>query len=196
MQMQIQNKQPHLFEINNKTKRIIQKKVKPVTVPVTSFHHLNAKTLMDIFALMDALDIVNMAQTNVRLYKKVNAIFGLGGTVVLSPRGNDSEIKSATGDDDDDYDDEAILIVDEVQAMSSNAPVVTMIKDGDDEIESQAQAPSQETNMNVNVNVNININIFADTNSNLEGSVSTLASGTGTAEESVVDHLQLRLRRV
>ena len=141
---------------------------------------------MDIFVFMDALDIINMAQTNVILYKKVNVIFGLGGTVALSPRGNDSEIKSATGDDDDDYDDEAIFIVDEVQAMSSNAPVVTMIEDGDDQIESQAQAPSQETYINVNVNVNINnINNFADTNSNLEGSVSSLAPGTGTAEESV-----------
>ena len=108
---------------------------------------------MDIFVFMDALDIVNMAQTNVILYKKVNAIFGLGGTVALSPRGNDSEIKSATGDDDDDYDDEAIFIVDEVQAMSSNAPVVTMIEDGGYETESQAQAPSQETYINVNVNI-------------------------------------------
>lgn len=64
----------------------IRKTTKKKKETPMSLQRLNSSTLMAIFEFMDALDIVCMAQTNARLYTKVNSIFGLGGTVVLSPR--------------------------------------------------------------------------------------------------------------
>jgi hypothetical protein len=56
-----------------KRKKIIKRR------PPPTLQSLNSATLMNIFEFMDALDIVNMAQTNVRMYSKVDNIFGLGG---------------------------------------------------------------------------------------------------------------------
>lgn len=64
--------------------------------PQTSLQHLNAQTLMIIFEYMDAVDILNMAQSNVQLYNKVDGIFGLGGTIIAGSRGME----------EDEYDDD------------------------------------------------------------------------------------------
>eukprot|EP00979_Chaetoceros_neogracilis_P009250 scaffold2098_cov270-Chaetoceros_neogracile.AAC.30 len=59
--------------------------------PPTSLQHVNEKTLMVMFEYMDAMDILNMAQTNVQLYNKVDGIFGLGGTIEVGSRSMDEE---------------------------------------------------------------------------------------------------------
>mmetsp|Transcript_7967 Transcript_7967/g.15001 ORF Transcript_7967/g.15001 Transcript_7967/m.15001 type:complete len:614 (-) Transcript_7967:1852-3693(-) len=75
----------------------------PINVPVKpktrklNLQYLKSDLLMKIFEYMDAIDIVNMAQANVRLYTKINNIFGLGGTIVAGSR-------SVDGDDDVDDD--------------------------------------------------------------------------------------------
>ena len=60
-----------------KRKKKIKKKVKRILPP--TLQSLNSTTLMSIFEFMDALDIVNLAQTNVLMYSKVDSLFGLGG---------------------------------------------------------------------------------------------------------------------
>ena len=40
---------------------------------------LDTKLLMEVFAYLDALDILNMAQINISMYSRVDALFGTGG---------------------------------------------------------------------------------------------------------------------
>jgi hypothetical protein len=87
--------------------------VKPFSAEVPSLLSISGPLLMSVFEFMDALDIVNMAQTNVRLYSKVDSIFGLGGTIVAGSRSTDeneygevSEADAAVVVVDDDNDDE------------------------------------------------------------------------------------------
>ena len=74
-----------------KIKKIIKKKIKHRPPP--TLQSLNSTILMKIFEYMDAMDIVNMAQTNVLMYSKVDNIFGLGGA------GFDADGRDETFDD-------------------------------------------------------------------------------------------------
>mmetsp|Transcript_27008 Transcript_27008/g.33338 ORF Transcript_27008/g.33338 Transcript_27008/m.33338 type:complete len:707 (+) Transcript_27008:267-2387(+) len=77
-----------------KTKR---KKIK--SRPPPTIQSLNNSILMHIFEYMDAIDIVNMAQTSVLMYSKVDSIFGLGGA------GFDADGRDDYYDDDDGYEE-------------------------------------------------------------------------------------------
>lgn len=92
----------------------ISSSVMPFSAEVPSLLSMNGTLLMSVFEFMDALDIVNMAQTNVRLYSKVDSIFGLGGTIVAGSRSTDendygevSEADAAVVVVDDDVEDES-----------------------------------------------------------------------------------------
>ncbi len=80
-----------------KVKKIIQqpKKIKRRLPP--TLHSINSTTLMKIFEFMDAIDIVNVAQTNVRMYSKVDSIFGLGGAGL--------ETDGRDGGEDEEYEE-------------------------------------------------------------------------------------------
>ncbi len=69
----------------------IPPKTKIKTPKPPSLESLNSTLLMSVFEYMEALEIVNMAQTSVRLYSKVDSIFGLGGTIVAGDRSFDEE---------------------------------------------------------------------------------------------------------
>ncbi len=83
--------------------RKTMKKKKEVKI---TLENMNSVILMSIFEYMDALDIVNMAQTNAKLYTKVNNIFGLGGAVILSPR-------NSTEESAEDVEQEAAVVIDD-----------------------------------------------------------------------------------
>lgn len=89
-----------------KQKRTIKKlkKVKRHLPP--TLQSLNSATLMKIFEFMDAMDIVNMAQTNVRMYSKVDSIFGLGGAG-LDADGRDG--------DEDEFEEVWVEVEEEVE---------------------------------------------------------------------------------
>lgn len=57
---------------------------------------LDNKTLMVVFAYLDALDILNTAQINISMYSRVDTLFGLGGHHDTSGDGDNSTI--ATND--------------------------------------------------------------------------------------------------
>jgi hypothetical protein len=88
-----------------------------------NLQHLRAELLMKVFEFMDAIDIVNMAQTNVRLYTKINTIFGLGGTIMAGSR---------YIDDDSDDDIEEGVAVTVVKAKEEDVPPVIIDNDIDD----------------------------------------------------------------
>ena len=106
--------------------------------PLATLQSLKPQLLMSVFEYMDALDIVNMAQTNVRLYSKVDSIFGLGGTIVAGSRGTN----------DDDYDDY------ENGGMENSAAVVVIEDDIEQEEEEGAIMP---TDQNADVDVDASV---------------------------------------
>lgn len=63
--------------IPKKRTKKIKKRLKRLLPP--TLQSLHSTTLMSIFEYMDAIDIVNLAQTNVLMYSKVDSLFGLGG---------------------------------------------------------------------------------------------------------------------
>jgi hypothetical protein len=88
-----------------------------------NLQYLKSDLLMKIFEFMDAIDIVNMAQANVRLYTKVNKIFGLGGTIVVGSR---------SVEDDD--------VVDDYDCESEDLPPVVIDHDNTVEVEEEQAA--------------------------------------------------------
>ena len=100
-------------------------KSSPRQKPQTSLQHLNAQTLMVIFEYMDAVDILNMAQSNVQLYNKVDGIFGLGGTIIVGSRGKEEEYDDDDAppvviEEDDDADDNENVDHQDVQETHSH----------------------------------------------------------------------------
>ena len=99
----------------------------------TSLQHINTQTLMVVFEYMDAIDILNMAQTNVQLYNKVDGIFGLGGTIAVGSRSMDEEHE---GDNTPpvvlaDHDEEEFLNVKEVQVPEQGGGAPPSSQSGD-----------------------------------------------------------------
>ena len=86
--------------------KIRRKKVKKERIP--TLQDLDGKLLLTIFEYIDALDIVNMAQTNIALYSKVDSIFGLGGSVILSSPSQDLQ-----EEEESEYESEYEEIVEE-----------------------------------------------------------------------------------
>jgi len=93
-------------KVKTKKVKIRRKKVKKERI--TTLQDLDGKLLLTIFEYMDALDIVNMAQTNIGLYSKVDSIFGLGGSVILSSPSQDLE-----EEEESEYESEYEEIVEE-----------------------------------------------------------------------------------
>lgn len=76
----------------------IDKKLPPVATPIPEpaatavveldvdddnppkLEELDTEILMNMFGFLDALDILNMAQTNITMYSRVDSLFGLGGS--------------------------------------------------------------------------------------------------------------------
>ena len=57
-----------------------------------TFETLETKVLMQIFAYLDALDILNTAQVNVSMYSRVDSLFGLGNGGDAATDGDNSTI--------------------------------------------------------------------------------------------------------
>lgn len=64
---------PTTKKVKKKIKKIVKRRLPP------TLQSLSSANLMKIFEYMEAMDIVNMAQTSVLMYSKVDNIFGLGG---------------------------------------------------------------------------------------------------------------------
>lgn len=61
-------------------------------------HDLDETSLMNIFAFLDPLDVMNFAQTNKAMFSKIDVLFGMGGGSGSSDEevGGDDEVKTAT----------------------------------------------------------------------------------------------------
>ena len=100
----VEETRPHALSSLSKEAFVTSKEQKRRSKART-LHHLEGKLLMSIFEYMDALDIVNLAQTNIKLYSKVNSIFGLGGTILPGLRSEDEDSEDEDQEEEDENDD-------------------------------------------------------------------------------------------
>ena len=91
---QAKNSQEFLSEecsartVTDAPKETVSEKAEPASEPTQNetfnLHELNETILMSIFSYSDPLDVMNFAQINKAMFKRIDALFGMGSTAVGS----------------------------------------------------------------------------------------------------------------